>query len=342
MDAGPPDVAPDLRDECTLGLDNCDPQAVCTDTPGGFTCTCSSQFVGDGVKCYPKSTTQAPSCAGMTGAECNGGSCCTSLFVPGGKFKLGGTVEPITADAKVSDFRLDKYEITVGRFRRFVEAYNGPPAPNAGAHPLIPNSGWQTTWNSAIAADRTALRAAIQEAGCAPFTWTDQPGTNEPLPLNCMTWYQAFAFCAWDGGRLPTEAEFEYAASGGSEQRLYPWGMDAPDRLLAVYDCTHNQSSSGDCSLSDIGPVGATPGGNGRWGHSDLGGSMWEWLLDLTAPYPPTCDNCANLTAGTSRMLRGGSWTSTAPYLRAAARTNGGGMGGAHVRDSGARCARPL
>jgi hypothetical protein len=69
------------------------------------------------------------------------------------------------------------------------------------------------------------------------MTWTDTVGPNENLPMNCVPWYKAFAFCVWDGGRLPTEAEWNYAATGGNEQRKYPWGSTAPDDALAVFNC---------------------------------------------------------------------------------------------------------
>jgi len=64
---------------------------------------------------------------------------------------------------------------------------------------------------------------------------------NPDVPMNCVDWYVAFAFCAWDGSRLPTEAEWNFAASGGTAQRIYPWST-APgpviDSTFAWYNCT--------------------------------------------------------------------------------------------------------
>jgi formylglycine-generating enzyme required for sulfatase activity len=63
---------------------------------------------------------------------------------------------------------------------------------------------------------------------------------NDQYPMNCVNWYEAFAFCIWDGGRLPTEAEWEYAAAGGDENRIYPWGNDVAEPLPASYAATGN------------------------------------------------------------------------------------------------------
>jgi formylglycine-generating enzyme required for sulfatase activity len=132
-------------------------------------------------------------------------------------------------------------------------------------------------------------------------------GGNEPLPINCATWYEAFAFCIWDGGRLPTEAEWNYAAAGGNEQRVYPWGGDAPTDDHAVFQCYGD--SKGGCAFDDILPVGAKLAGNGKWGHADLAGSMWEWARDrYAASYDKPCQDCAHLSSGTDRVLRGGDF----------------------------------
>ena len=97
------------------------------------------------------------------------------------------------------------------------------------------------------------------------MTWTDAPGDNEQLPMNCVGFYEAFAFCLWDGGRLPTEAEWESVAAGGEENRLYPWGSTAPgaDAMHAVHGCYYDGVDTCD-GLVDIAPVGSAPMGNGR------------------------------------------------------------------------------
>jgi formylglycine-generating enzyme required for sulfatase activity len=109
-------------------------------------------------------------------------------------------------------------------------------------------------------------------------TWT---GGEERRPKNSINWYMAVAFCHFDGGRLPTDAEWKYAAAGGDEQRPYPWGAEPPTPERAVYNCTGDGDKS--CSIADILPVGARPSGAGRWGHMDLAGSMFEWTLDGAA-----------------------------------------------------------
>jgi formylglycine-generating enzyme required for sulfatase activity len=294
-----------------------------------------------------------PSCTG--GLDCGGVSCCESQLVPGGTFPMGrgnasdayvgGDVdEQPEHNATVADFRLDTFEITVGRFRKFVSQYNGtPPAVGAGAHPLIPGSGWQAAWNGSVAASQAAL---IGNLKCgSEQTWTDLAGANENLPMNCVDWYEAFAFCVWDGGRLTTEAEWEYSAAGGGENRLYPWGSAAPDVTLAVFNCAFG-GTPGNCTLADIAPVGSTLAGNGRWGHRDLAGSMWEWGLDWhdAAWYTgqgAVCANCANLNAASARIVRGGSWLDLNPkYVRAVDR--GADPAAFRFSNSGVRCARNL
>src|SRR5204863_2775333 len=108
-----------------------------------------------------------------------------------------------------------------------------PPADASGAHPKIAGSGWSAAWNKNLPANTAALRAAMK---CheAYQSWTDAPSSNETKPVNCLDWYSAFAFCAWDGGRLATEAEWNYAAAGGSEQRYYPWSI--PPTSTAIDD----------------------------------------------------------------------------------------------------------
>jgi formylglycine-generating enzyme len=320
--------------EC-FDLDECaDPNAcggneVCENAPGSFTCACGPGFVGEPGAC------EQANCAGLAvkcGASAD--SCCTSLNVTGGSFNLG---DPAASAATVATFTLDKYEVTVGRFRKFVDTYSGPPVAGAGKHPLIEGSGWQSAWDGDIAANAAALAIAVQ-CNSTFQTWSTS-GNNDRLPMNCVSWYQAFAFCAWDGGRLPTEAEWEYAAAGGDAEQAYPWGFEAPTPSLAVVNCTGDGSAPYYCAFTDILPVGSKPAGAGRYGQLDLAGSMWEWTLDAHDEYPTSCGNCANLS-GATRVIRGGYWGNGTSNLRAALRVHS-----APTQDSsnvGFRCARDL
>src|SRR5690606_26683257 len=190
-----------------------------------------------------------------------------------------------------------------GRFRRFVENYTWPEA-GVGAHPKIADSGWQTEWLSSMP-DPPFMNLS-NALICYQPTWTSSPGQGEERPIKCATWVQAFAFCAWDGGRLPTEAEWEYAAGGGPLRREYPWGL-MTSGVLAVHDCSADGEAN-ICEDADVPIVGSIPEGAAWWGHLDMAGSMTEPVLDWFADYPSQCNDCANITPGTARVGRGGRW----------------------------------
>ncbi len=323
-------------DECLEGTDNCDANATCANTTGSFTCKCKGNFVGNGLACFPQ-----PSCVGLTPncGESSSDDCCASLMVPGGDFILGPeTVFGQTSAATIATFALDKYEVTVGRFRKFVDVYAGHPPSGAGAHPLIAGSGWQSVWDDSIASN-VSLFASFRDCNPGMQTWSTS-GATDRLPMSCVDWFEAFAFCAWDGGRLPTEAEWEYAAAGGAEERTYPWGAAAPDSSYAVYECTGDGSAAGSCAVADMLPVGSRPSGAGKYGHMDLAGSMWEWVLDGYSAYPASCDNCATIGSIPYRMVRGGAWSYAASDLAAAGRWGAAWNNTARVNSLGFRCAR--
>ena len=142
---------------------------------------------------------------------------------------------------------------------------------------------------------------------------------------------------------MATEAEWEYAAAGGGENRLYPWGSEPATVDHAVMDCLGDGMPG--CAMddrSDILPVGSKPLGNGRWGHSDLGGLMLEWTRDWYAEdwYTTTslgCSDCANLTPSSYFTERGGMWGNPASSMRAADRRYASAPAGTN---NTARCVR--
>jgi formylglycine-generating enzyme len=263
---------------------------------------------------------ELPATCGALGDE----DCCTSLDVPKGQFVLGATsVE--SAKASVSEFGLDKYEVTVGRFRNFLSHYDEwraarNPAPGVGANPHVEGSGWQSAWDAELAPSASELEARIVDCNGLPFSALRMVEPIEELPLqaiNCVNWYEASAFCAWDGARLPTELEWEYAATGGDRLWPYPWGTVEPSPAYANHACYFNlegkqyNPARPPCEF----PVGVRTLGMGRWGHLDLAGSMAEWVFDGPRSYPSLCHDCAYGGAGLLRGLRGGGWSEPPEYL---------------------------
>jgi formylglycine-generating enzyme required for sulfatase activity len=225
-----------------------------------------------------------PSCQGLP-ANCGpdrNESCCTTITVPGGSFHPRQNFGE--GAVAVRSFALDKYEVTVGRFRTFVAAYDTfKPAIGDGAMPDKPDSGWRSEWSTSLTKnvpDRGTLETEISCGGGSYTLLPGVPAEHEKLPMGCLRLEVAYAFCIWDGGRLPSLIEWNYVAAGGALQRPYPWSPSGPevppDATRARYGCTE------ECNASKMIEVGALPLGNGLWGHSDLAGNVWEWLRDST------------------------------------------------------------
>jgi formylglycine-generating enzyme len=347
---------------------------------------CSSAMGGDS----DGGPANAPSCVpGGDGMDnCGDGkeSCCTSLPVTGGAFfrtyenDVNRGFAAFSDPALVSTFRLDEYEVTVGRFRQFVAAVSAGwlPAPGSGKHthlngcrglaspfsdsafPTTYEPGWETANDGHVAPTDTSLACDARYA-----TWTPDVGSHEKLPINCVNWYEAYAFCIWDGGFLPSEAEWEYAAAGGIHQRQWPWGSTAPAKAneYAIYGCNY-PSGAGACSgVSNIATVGTARMGGGEWGQLDLAGSMYEWNLDYVNQAEliggslfafGSCVDCAylRLYPGDSpktllyRGERGGGFQDQDPiYLYPSSPGYGGaaspgGLAAGRTSSIGFRCAR--
>ncbi len=214
------------------------------------------------------------------------------VCVPGATFTMGNSAQNLGGSfadhtpahpVTLTTHFLDAYEVTVGRYRSCVEA-GGCAAP-----------------------------VAVSGAICA---YTPTQGANEAFPMNCVTWEQSRLFCKWDDRRLPTEAEWEFAARGTSD-RAYPWGVDKTcDRaVLARY-------AGGPCA-GITGPivVGSMLSGASPEGVFDLAGNAAEWVSDWAGSYAssPQSDPTGP-TGGAVKILRGGSWdngwTSGLAYAR--------------------------
>jgi iron(II)-dependent oxidoreductase len=238
--------------------------------------------------------------------------------VPGGKFLLGAREgderfvfdnEKWAHEVEVKPFAIARAAVTQGEFARFVE-----------------DRGYQRKelWSEAGQAWRAAARAE------GPVYWRrDGQGwlrrdfdREVPLePRRAMIHVNAFeaeAFCAWAGRRLPTELEWEVAAAGeptgkgglARKKRRFPWGDAPPDERRANLDWR-----AGGCL-----DVGALPDGDSAFGCRQMIGNVWEWTASPFQPYPGfVADPYADYSQpwfGTHRVLRGGCWTTRARLLR--------------------------
>ncbi len=308
---------------CAAGYQDCDNDLangceahVATDAANCGVCgkTCGSK-----QSCIASTCQGGPSCAtqGPGLNDCGSGeSCCVSELVPGGTFsRRYDGVSTLYTDAQyiatVNAFRLDRYEVTVGRFRRFVDAVTtqpwAPPA-TSGKHTHLAagglngggEPGWSNNWNSNLSSMKTEWDTQLHCDGNSP--WTSDPGPNENKPVACLSWYVAYAFCIWDAGFLPSEAEWNFAASGGAEQRVYPWSIPATSNDIDMSHAVYGSMTS-----ADVGSK--SPLGDGHFGHADLAGNVAEWTLDVYAnPLSLPCIDCAVLSGNQNRVVRGGGF----------------------------------
>ncbi|MCB9616477.1 MAG: SUMF1/EgtB/PvdO family nonheme iron enzyme [Sandaracinus sp.] len=211
----------------------------------------------------------------------------STVLIEGGEYRFQSVGEPLDAlrpTVAVSPFYLDRFEVTIARFRRFLA--DAPLAERSVRYP----SGDVVT---ARPAERTGELPLPMETGAQCDAWPDvawpaPPSTTtvDSKPMHCLPPALAQAFCIWDGGRLPTEAEWEWAARGADPGRVYPWGNEAP--TLSTSTCSHAWYGL---------PAGETPTRSvgtcppDTRGLHDMAGNVAEytadWMGELVAPCWP-------------------------------------------------------
>lgn len=143
-----------------------------------------------------------------------------------------------------------------------------------------------------------------------PKFWTDPRFKAPDQPVVGVSWDDANSYCKWAGVRLPTEAEWEYAARG-TDGRKYPWGNEVPD--------TARTTSAQSETTGKPSPAGKLPTGASPCGALDMAGNVWEWCADwYDRSYYPSApaENPTGPKDGMERVIRGGSWFQPAFFLR--------------------------
>jgi formylglycine-generating enzyme len=224
------------------------------------------------------------------------------VWVPGGRFSMGAQ-EASFPDAlplhevEVSGFWMDEHEVTNAEFARFVQAtgyktvaereLNPADFPGVPAAKLVPGSGVFTPPARQVSLDNP-LQWWTYVPG-ANWRHPQGPGSavagkpNEPVVQVCYE--DAAAYARWAGKRLPTEAEWEYAARGGKDPQKYYWGEELTPggRWVAnIHQGDFPERNSGEDGFIGLAPVKSYPG-NG-YGLYDLEGNVWEWCADFYRP----------------------------------------------------------
>ncbi|MCE7948774.1 MAG: formylglycine-generating enzyme family protein [Chloroflexi bacterium CFX4] len=219
------------------------------------------------------------------------------VYVPAGKFMMGSDngdsdERPVHEQFIAQSLWLDLTPVTNAAYAKFVAdgGYR--------QRELWTAAGW--AWR-----EKGSVIAPQNYDG---FTAPNQPRVG-------ISWYEVWAFAAWRGGRLPTEAEWEWAARG-PENRVYPWGNSFVDDL--EYVIYHGNSGGKTHPVGE----GIRIKGAAWCGALDMSGNVWEWVSSVYEPYPYRADDGRETRDGTdSRGLRGGSWYYDRGDARAAFRS---------------------
>ena len=233
--------------------------------------------------------------------------------VPGGSFVMGTEDKAFALDnersvhaADVPGFLIDRTPVTNGAYRGFVEegGYR--------REELWAPAGWEYIKREGIIAPKHWYQPELHS------WWTERFGHDESLnpekPVMHVSWYEADAYARWAGKRLPTEEEWEKAASWDPEtetKRLYPWGDEVPTQERANLDQLAFSAAE----------VGAYPGGASAYGVLGMIGDVWEWTASDFHAYPgfeafPYREYSEVFFGPDYKVLRGGSWATRPAAIR--------------------------
>jgi len=227
------------------------------------------------------------------------------LFITGGTFEMGSDARNAETDERpshpvtVPDFYIDQFEVSVQQYADFLNKLGG-------------NRTACDGFDCAKSQVDTIFSNLLNNFGI----YEARPGA-ESYPINWISWYGASAYCQSMGMRLPTEAEWEYAARG-LDGRPYPWGSNQPDEANAVFGYTERIQWAREFDDAFL-PVNALPNGRSPFGVYGMAGGVSEWVEDWYDPnYYKNLprDAAANEERVTeNRVVRGGNWTSSAEDL---------------------------
>ena len=237
------------------------------------------------------------------------------VFVPGGTFLMGSTPEQV--ESALSQCNQVEAPYCNPQFFSF----------ESPQHEVTLDSFWIDQTEVTNAQFKRCVEDGLCEAPVA-CTW-GAPDFNDETkldnPVVCVDWEAAVNYCEWVGGRLPTEAEWEYAARGQNGS-LYPWG-DIFDSTL-VNHCDSNceefwKNQDADDGYTFSSPVGTYPGGASWVGALDMSGNVFEWVMDWFGEYPGESQiNPIGVESASFKVMRGGSYIYEQSRLRTPIRDN--------------------
>lgn len=260
------------------------------------------------------------------------------VYLPGGEFMMGtDDNEGFPADGEgpirkvaVAPYYIDTYSVTNEEFNTFIK--------DTGYVTESETFGWSFVFNKLIPENllkkakklpKTSWWYAVEEA-----YWYQPEGPASNLegrmehPVIHVSWNDALAFCKWAGKRLPTEAEWEYAARGGLEQKLYPWGNELTpngEHFCNIWQGDFPRENTLEDGYLSTAPAKSFPA-NG-YGMYNVAGNVWEWCADWFTRTPDLSQlvNPVGPATGQTKVMRGGSYLCHKSYCnryRVAARSS--------------------